>query len=288
VVVRTGTDRLHGGPGTFHVVRCLTCDHMRTDPRPARDAMAQYYPSDYAPYIQTASSPGRLRSLLRDVAGGADTPLPPITPGKMLEIGTASGNFLIDMQRRGWQVTGLEWDSSSAERAARRTGATVLAGDAATVQFPDEGFDLICGWMVFEHLEDPRAAMAQCLRWLRPGGWLAFSVPDCGSWQFRFFGSEWYALQLPTHLHHFTVPVLRRWLAALGYQSVSVRWQGTLLDVPLSVAYVMESRLGLRAGRFARTAAGSLPVRLVSRVIGRPASWLRLTGRISVWAQKPW
>jgi len=132
--------------------------------------------------------------------------------------------------------------SRSAERAARRTGATVLAGDAATVQFPAEGFDLICGWMVFEHLEDPRAAMAQCLRWLRPGGWLAFSVPDCGSWQFRFFGSEWYALQLPTHLHHFTVPVLSRWLAALGYQSVRVRWQGTLLDVPLSVAYFMESR----------------------------------------------
>jgi SAM-dependent methyltransferase len=139
--------------------------------------MAQYYPSDYAPYVQTAS-PGRLRSLLRDAPAAR-------APGRRFPRHDARdrdgvGNFLIDMQRRGWQVTGLEWDGISAERAARRTGATVLAGDVAEMQFQNDGFDLICGWMVFEHLDNPREALARCFDWLRPGGWRSACRPEAG------------------------------------------------------------------------------------------------------------
>jgi len=260
---------------------------MRTDPRPAREAMAQYYPPDYAPYLQTAETPGRLRSMLRRLVGGADTPVPDMAPGKMLEIGCASGNFLLEMQSRGWEVDGLEWDPVSAERAARRTGVGVMAGDVGMVTWPENEFDVICAWMVFEHLEDPLMAFERCYRWLRPGGWLAFSVPDCGGWQFRTFGGDWHALQLPTHLHHFTVPILRGWLSRLGYGSITIRWQSTLFDVAMSLAYVVESRFGPRAGRFARRLAGSLPTRVAARLAGRPAAWLRLTGRLSVSAQKP-
>ena len=286
-VVLTGTDRLHGGPGVFRVLRCPRCGHMRTDPVPSRASMAEYYPADYQPYVGTAVLPGRLRLAVRRMVTGEDTPVPPVSPGKLLEIGAASGNFLVEMQKRGWSVVGLEWDAHSARRAADRTGARVIAADLADVSLPGNEYDLICAWMVFEHVEDPRAAFERCFRWLRPGGWLAFSVPDCGGWQFRVFGSDWHALQLPTHLHHFTVPVLRSWLSSAGYVTTKVRWQTTLFDVPMSLAYMAESLLGARFGRIARTVAGSAPVRLASRLIGRPAAAAGLTGRVTVWAQKP-
>lgn len=249
--------------------------------------MGDYYPPDYQPFVGTAVSPGKMRSILRRLVTGEDTWVPPGSPGKLLEIGAAAGNFLLDMQRRGWKVAGLEWDRHAAARAAERTGAQVIAADLADVSLPMEEYDLICGWMVFEHLEDPRGAFQRCFGWLRPGGWLAFSVPDCGSWQFRVFRDDWHALQLPTHLQHFTVPVLRDWLSALGYDSIAVHWQTTLFDVPMSLAYVVESRFGTGAGRVARRVAGSAPVRLASRLLGRPAAAAGLTGRITMRARKP-
>jgi len=282
--VCSGRDRLHGRAGHFSVVECERCGLMRTTPRPTRAQLSEYYPTDYHPYASEV--PGKWRGAVRRLLGD-DTPVPPQRAGRLLEIGAASGTFLLQMQQRGWEVTGLEWDAAAAARAAERTGARVAAGDAAEASFPPEAFDLVCAWMVLEHLEEPRQALERIWQWLRPGGWLAFSVPDAGGWQFRRFGGDWYALDLPRHLHHFTVPLLGGWLTSIGYEPPAVRWQPTLSDVPMSLAFWAESRLGRRAGRVARSIATSLPSRGLARALGRPAAALRLTGRLTIWARKP-
>jgi len=257
---------------------------MRTTPRPTRAQLGEYYPADYRPYASEV--PGKWREAVRRLLGDP-TPVPPQGAGRLLEIGAASGTFLLQMQRRGWEVTGLEWDEAAAARAAMRTGARVAAGDVADAGFPPEAFDLVCAWMVLEHLEEPRRALERFWQWLRPGGWLAFSVPDAGGWQFRWFREDWYALDLPRHLHHFTVPLLGEWLTSIGYEPPVVRWLPTLADVPMSLAFRVESRLGSRMGRATRAVARSLPSRALSRVLGRPAAALRLTGGLTIWARKP-
>src|SRR3546814_3023143 len=69
---------------------------------------------------------------------------------------------------------------------------------------PQLPFDLIVGWMVLEHLHQPLDVLQKLRSWVRPDGWLVLSVPDAGGLEFRLFGDRWYALQLPTHLHHFS------------------------------------------------------------------------------------
>ena len=257
---------------------------MRTNPRPTLEAMKVYYPEHYGPYLSTAAD---LSSRARGYVRETDTAIPDVRPGRLLEIGAASGNFLVTMQRRGWDVAGIEVDLASAERAATRTGARVICGDIGSVSLEHSQFDLICGWMVFEHVHDPVRGFQRCLDWLKPGGWLAFSVPDCGSWQFRTFKGNWYATQVPTHLYHFTAPSLVRILARCGFESVRIRWQRTLIDVPLSLALAAEDVGGTRVGGWARVAANSLPVRIAARALGCVAGPLRLTGRLTVWAKKP-
>jgi SAM-dependent methyltransferase len=281
-------DRLHNLPGSFTVVRCRLCGLMRTNPRPTSRSIRRFYPEDYGPYLQTArENSSRIRSILRRICDPLDTAIPAGPKGRLLEIGTASGNYLVQMQREGWDVTGIEVDEASAQRAADRTRARVLRGDAGTTTLELAQFDLICAWMVFEHLHNPIEAFECCLGWLKPGGWLAFSVPDCGNWQFRTFQSNWFALQVPTHLYHFTAPILRGILERLGYHRITIRWQRTLIDVAISLALVAENAFGPTVGASARRIADSLAARAASRALGIAAAPLQLTGRLTVWAQKP-
>jgi hypothetical protein len=76
--------------------------------------------------------------------------------------------------------------------------------------------------MVVEHLHDPVATLRLARELLQPGGTLSISVPNFGCWERRAFGRCCYALQLPTHLQHFTTGSLRRLLAASGFELVEL------------------------------------------------------------------
>jgi len=112
--VMTGSDKIHGLPGLFTIVRCRSCGLMRTNPRPNQETMGFYYPANYQPYLLTRvrndtppASPRtgvsrRIKRIARRLLLQYRTnALPPLTPGRMLEIGCASGTFLHEMAAKG-------------------------------------------------------------------------------------------------------------------------------------------------------------------------------------------
>src|SRR6185312_6002575 len=223
----TGHDRLHGLPGDFSVVQCVTCGLMRTDPRPDRESIEQFYPDEYGPYRDTRidgdldveAPSSRWKVLARSVLAPDTRRLPHLAaPGRMLEVGCASGSFLSQMARAGWEVSGIEF-SEIAGMAARALGHHVHIGalETAPPPDPDRPYDLVVAWMVLEHLPDPVQALRRLAAWSRPGAWLAMSVPDAGSLEFRLFRSNWYALDLPRHFFHFTRRTLGDVLRAGGW-----------------------------------------------------------------------
>ncbi len=48
--VCAGTDLLYGCPGEFTLARCDGCGHVFLNPRPTRESIGRYYPSDYGPF----------------------------------------------------------------------------------------------------------------------------------------------------------------------------------------------------------------------------------------------
>ncbi len=71
----------------------------------------------------------------------------------------------------------------AATRAAVATGATLyrsrpdVFGDAGALPFPDDSVDAVLLLEVLEHLPDPRAALGEIARVLKPGGTLLLTMP---------------------------------------------------------------------------------------------------------------
>jgi len=303
LVVLTGRDRLHGLPGKFTVVRCRGCGLLRTDPRPTRAAIGGYYPETYGPHLGPDSPPGdspaggrtgwgrharRVRRyLLYDMYQFRTELIPDLPPGRMLEFGCGTGAFLRRMEAKGWEVEGLE-PSERAARMARSCGLNVRTESLETAADPPFPFDLAVGWMALEHLHEPLRGLSNLWRWVRSGGRLVFSVPNAKSMEFRLFGDAWYALQLPTHLYHFTPETISLLLASSGWRMERVYHQRVLGNLAASLAFALEDRgLDNRLTRFLAgfpSAGGRLPYRVYP--LASLLAAFGQTGRMTVWARR--
>lgn len=291
--VLIGRDLLHDLPGEFAVVKCRACGLMRTAPRPTPETIGFYYPDDYGPYLGTqvrqVEHTSRIRELLKPLVKRVfnfnTQRLPSLAPGRMLEVGCASGAFLHQMASQGWQVQGIEF-SEKAAQAAAQLGYRVHAGPLETAPPPDEPFDLIVGWMVLEHLHDPVGGLQKLREWAKPGAWLVLSVPNSASLEFRLFKEKWYALQVPSHFYHFTPETVGRVLQAGGWKLEKVYHQRVLSNLIASTGYVLRDKgyvgLGQRLIDFPERAG-------IWNYALYPLAWLfsmfGQTGRMTVWAK---
>jgi 2-polyprenyl-3-methyl-5-hydroxy-6-metoxy-1,4-benzoquinol methylase len=101
--------------------------------------------------------------------------------GSLLDVGCATGVFLDMARREGWQATGLEISSRSAQYARDHFGLEVVTGTLEEESWSSRSFDAITMWDVIEHMADPRTAVAQAGRLLKEGGMLVVSTPNGGS-----------------------------------------------------------------------------------------------------------
>jgi SAM-dependent methyltransferase len=115
----------------------------------------------------------------------------PVGPGnRMLDVGCGSGRHAFEAYRRGADVVALDRDEdrlteveamfaamAEAGEAPPSTTAQAVCGDALALPFPDASFDRVIAAEVLEHIPHDRAAMAEIVRVLVPGGRVAVTVP---------------------------------------------------------------------------------------------------------------
>ncbi|HWH34595.1 MAG TPA: class I SAM-dependent methyltransferase [Acidimicrobiales bacterium] len=291
VTVVHGEDRELGLPGRYAVIRCQGCGLLRTDPRPTLETMGYYYPDSYAPYAlegavsEVRTGRARRHGWARRLLDARDHAVPPLPPGRLLELGCASGQFLATMAAKGWQVQGIEPSPAAAGRAAAQ-GFDVINAQVELVTDLDEQFDLIAAWMVLEHLHDPIQVLTRMRAWVKPSGWLALSVPNAASVERRIFRSHWYALQLPRHLYHFEPDTLAHLLQAAGWRVAGLHQQRTLTNLVGSCGRALEAGSGHRLGtRLVGAAAHSRLLRVAAFPAAAALAALGQTGRMTVWAR---
>lgn len=284
-----GRDRLHEVPGDFRIVRCRACGTLRTDPRPTPESIGTYYPENYGPHLDTRIKPkprmSPVRRFIRSFVSAGSWEIPRLPPGRLLEVGCASGAFLEHMKGLGWAVEGLEF-SEGAARQARAAGHKVHIGTIESVKGPVGPYDLIVGWMFFEHLHDPVKSLQILREWTAPGGWVAMSIPDAGSWEFRHFKSRWFALELPRHLSHFTKKSIRLVLDRAGWKTHRILWQRNPNNTLYSLNYGWGERGWKGLAALARDIHDGRRLRLVQLGLGAFFGAFRLSGRMTVWARR--
>jgi 2-polyprenyl-3-methyl-5-hydroxy-6-metoxy-1,4-benzoquinol methylase len=161
--------------------------------------------------------------------------------GKILDIGCGRGLFLDVMRRGGWDVIGTEFNEETASHVTKAYGLKVFPGDIIQHKLKTESIDAININQVLEHLKNPDKILAESFRLLRKGGVLIISVPDLRSPQFALGKENWFLLDLPFHLFHFTEEGLSKLLRKNQFKVKHIKrfsleitpfgWLQTLLNV---------------------------------------------------------
>jgi ubiquinone/menaquinone biosynthesis C-methylase UbiE len=96
-----------------------------------------------------------------------------------LDLACGPGTFTMALARKTKQVFGLDLTPALLERARRKASAegvenvALICGDATAIPFRDGSFDVaVCGYSL-HHMTEPRLALEEVVRVLRPGGRLA-------------------------------------------------------------------------------------------------------------------
>ena len=292
--VLSGRDRLHRLPGEFKVVRCSVCGLMRTNPRPTPETIGYYYPPGYSPHQQRSTDTSL--SFRDRIAARVHTlmnawRIPKISPGRLLEFGCGSGSYLRWMARQGWDVAGVEASPVAAE-TVRALGFPVHAGTVETLPPVSIPYDLNVGWMALEHLHRPIEALQRLASGTRDNGWLAVSVPNAASREFKWFGDSWYALELPRHLYHFTPQTITELLGKGGWRVQEILHQRSVDNFVASCGYQLE-RSGARWAGLAKQLIDfptNVPLHFLTYPLLFPVATVLAafgeTGRMTIWAQK--
>ncbi|CAD5244348.1 class I SAM-dependent methyltransferase [Thermococcus camini] len=89
--------------------------------------------------------------------------------GRALDLGCGTGNYTLELKRRGFDVVGLD-ASEGMLKIARSKGLNCVRGDAYSLPFPDGSFDLVLSVTMFEFIHEPEKVISEIHRVLRPGG----------------------------------------------------------------------------------------------------------------------
>ena len=135
--------------------------------------------------------------------------------GRLLDVGCASGHFLVAAGNAGFDATGVDVSEAAIEQARGR-GLTAYAGDVMTL--PLKGpFDVITLWETIEHVPDPVPFLAHLRSLLAPGGLLVIGTGDDWSPVARLFGKRWWYLTPPDHCIYYNQVALATALRRGGY-----------------------------------------------------------------------
>lgn len=277
------SDRLHNVPGTYKVHECRDCGLLFLNPQPEPEDLMAHYPAEYCAYDderrfeardenlyrifygEDSSWAARLLHLpyhhaLRTITGGPGT--------RLLDVGCGSGHFLAMMKRAlGFDVYGVEAFGKN-ESFAKRHGLNIFRGTLTEAHFPAQFFDVVTMSHVLEHMPDPRAALKEVRRLLKPDGTLIIAVPNSASLLRYLFGRDWFSLDAPRHLFVPSVRNLRAFFSNEGFALERVRY---VCEVGTAVQSL---RYRLRQAPLAKL---SRPVMAACLIFAFPISLFRLS-----------
>jgi SAM-dependent methyltransferase len=204
-------DRTTGLPDA-DVVQCTACDVLYVSPRPTAAAIATFYsqPNRYAHWDAQSGRAAMWQRRLARVRRLAPS-------GRLLDVGTGQGDFGA-AARQYFEFEGTEISSEGVRVGRERHNLAIHQGDLIDLALPGNRFDLVTLWHVLEHVGDPRALAAECVRVLRPGGVLAVAVPNADEhWQLTrrlWSNALQFALKRPPR-HDCRVPLVDHGLGLL-------------------------------------------------------------------------
>jgi SAM-dependent methyltransferase len=203
------------------------------------------------------------RRILRTLIGDLHLP----AEAQILEVGCGPGGNLAMLKGFG-EVTALEPDEASRAYAAEHAGVRVEGGLLPDgLPFAPGSFDLVCAFDVIEHVDEDAASIAALARLLRPGGYLATTVP----------GQPWMWSrhdELHHHKRRYRLPAYRAMFEAAGLSVLTASHFNTLLFAPIAAVRALKMATGSTAADDDAMPPAPLN-RLLAGLFAAERHWLR-------------
>jgi 2-polyprenyl-3-methyl-5-hydroxy-6-metoxy-1,4-benzoquinol methylase len=158
--------------------------------------------------------------------------------GNVLDIGCATGLFLMLMRERNYKVYGIEISDFAAALAKTKHRINVFHGDMLGTHFGDGFFDLITLWDVLEHLLDPKDTLREIHRVLKNSGLLLIETLNTDSLAAKILKSKWPLHAPPYHLFYFNSRSLKLLLLREGFIVKKVVPVQTYVNTPRGIKTV--------------------------------------------------
>ena len=183
----------------FTVKECTSCTMRYTSPLPAENEIGEYYASEN--YIShTGTKKGLINTLFHMVRfitiRSKFRLISKVGNGKkLLDVGAGNGVFLNFVNKKGWDVNGVELDDTSRAHIEETLGKKI----ATTVNDNEEKGKL------------------------KKDGTLLVAVPNCASHDEKRYQDFWSAYDLPIHLYHFRPQNVKDLFAQFDMEVVDIK-----------------------------------------------------------------
>jgi SAM-dependent methyltransferase len=128
----------------------------------------------------------------------------------LLDVGCGSGYFLSEARRRGFKVTGIDFDFNAISFGKYKFDLNdMYCGSLKSFKdkYPEKRYDIVTFFGVFEHLDNPTEFLDDVSSVLNPGGHISFTVPYRDR-KPNFGLKEWWD-QPPFHLTRWNKTAIR-------------------------------------------------------------------------------
>ena len=192
----------------FCVVKCKQCGLVYVNPRPDENEIHNYYPNEF---YQTNITKEKLLEESQFHNELKYSYIKELKPGCLLDIGCNKGEFMYYMEKKGWDVYGVEFSIKPPNMFDKR----IFYGDIKKADFNHEQFDLITMWAVLEHVYEPMEMLQYAYKLLKKNGIIVILVTN-----FKAFPG-WFMQQddIPRHTTLFTKNTLKCMLNKSGFKN---------------------------------------------------------------------
>ena len=207
---------------------CQGCRLIAIHPRPSFQVLMECY-RNYLP--DQASEIVKWKKMMAPVNHKYSDLIETLTnqkKGKLFDIGCGHGFFLQEMDRRGWQVSGLEISRTGRRFIKQTMDLTVFSEPLEHLSLSDNIFDVVTLFYVIEHVIDPLLLMAEIRRILNPEGFVLIRWPHTTP-IVKILGPLSKKLDLyhtPFHLYDFSPSTIETLLSQSGFTSVETMITG--------------------------------------------------------------
>jgi len=236
----------------FSYVQCGKCETLFVSPRPAyHDLMKIYVDSPSTRFWVTdfflPMAEVRREKIFKPRAEFIAESFPGIRSGRMADIGGGFGLFLEELKNL-WPESDIVAIEPSYDMAkiCRDKRLKVLESTLEDVD-PEERFDLMTAFELFEHLHDPLSFVGKTCNLLNPGGYLFLTTLNGLGFDIQILWEQAKSVFPPHHLNFFNPRSMKILLERNGFEIIEIATPGQLDWDIIEGAYKHD---GLDPGRF--------------------------------------